>query len=371
MKKHLKVLLFILAAHFLTVCPSHAESELEGGFLTDIANRAMERKMSNEWISAPKIGVYYNGGYKYSSAKDAHGGPGFTTRLIRAYVSGTLLKHFDYRIQVELQGTFHMKDVYLEYTQLRPARIKMGQFKRPFGFENPMNPWDVGLADYSQFSKKMSGSSDHTAPEYKGSNGGRDLGLQVQGDFLPVTWGGEKHDLLHYKIGIFNGQGINTTDANNNKDVIGTIQIQPVKGLQLAVFAWNGSYTSDDGLKANKTRWAAGIKWEHKGWALRSEYAHHSGQTIEQLRTNYSGKSTAQAWYATAGAPVTPWFNIYAKWDCYTPNGQWTGRNDIFSLSPNFRLHKDLMFNIQWNYVNNHATGKHHHELWAMTWVRI
>ena len=255
MKKHLIIFATaLLAADALGATPLAHDDELEGGLLTSFANRALERAMKpqpadsvpmrrkfgsnlTDWVSAPKLGAYYTGGYKYSSEEGKHGGPGFSTRLIRAYVSGTLLKYVDYRIQMELQSTVHLKDAYIEYRQFQPARIKMGQFKRPFSYENPMNPWDVGLADYSQLTKKMSGFSDHTATEYNGSNGGRDLGLQVQGDFLPVKWGKTTHPLLHYQLGVFNGQGINTSDANSGKDLIGTVQLQPVKGLSLGVFS--------------------------------------------------------------------------------------------------------------------------------------
>lgn len=397
MKKHLIVLtVALLATGTLHAANLTHDDELEGGLLTSFANRAMERAMKpqpadsipmrkrfgrdlTDWVSAPKIGAYYTGGYKYSNEEGKHGGPGFTTRLIRAYVSGTLLKHVDYRLQMELQNTVHLKDAYIEYRQFRPARIKMGQFKRPFGFENPMNPWDVGLADYSQLTKKMMGFSDHTVVEYNGNNGGRDLGLQVQGDFLSVGRNGKTHPLFHYQAGVFNGQGINTTDANGAKDLIGTFQLQPVKDLYIGVFAWSGSYRSQ-GVTAYRRRWAAGLNWNHKGWLARTEYAHHRGLTLSDIQTLPAEERTyhnrfhhgeAQAWYALLGVPCTPWMNIVAKWDCYTPAGPWSDRNEILSLSPNFRLHKDLMFNLQWNFVNNHLTHRNHHELWAMAWVRI
>lgn len=397
MKKHLIVFAAtLLAAGTLSATPLAHDDELEGGLLTSFANRAMERAINRRqadttsmrrklgrtltgWVSAPKLGAYYTGGYKYSSEEGKHGGPGFTTRLIRAYVSGTLLKYVDYRVQLELQGNFHLKDAYVEYRQFQPARIKIGQFKRPFGFENPLNPWDVGLADYSQLTKKMSGFSDHTATEYGGSNGGRDLGLQVQGDFLSVKWGKQAHPLLHYQLGVFNGQGINSADANGAKDIIGTLQLQPVKDLYLGVFAWNGSYTGQ-GVTAYRRRWAAGLKWDHKGWLARAEYAHHRGLTLADTqaqspaRISFHDKThhgQAQAWYALVGVPCTPWLNVVAKWDCYAPAGGWKGRNEILSLAPNFRLHKDLMFTLQYNFVNSHSTARDHHELWCMAWVRI
>ncbi len=369
------------------IAVNHDKNEA-GGFLTEMANQAMVRAMRLEptkdtlnysrhekrWASAPVLGAYYNGGYKYSDEDGKHGGPGFCNRLLRVYVNGTVLRHFAYRMQLEFMGSPHLKDAFIEYQQFTEARLKVGQFKRPFGFENPMNPWDVGVADYSQLTKKMTGFSDHTAAEYNGSNGGRDLGVQLQGDLLPVKWGGERHALIHYQGGVFNGQGINTTDANGGKDLIGTVQLQPVKNLFLGVFAWKGSYCKD-GLTAEKRRWAAGVKYDYKDWSLRAEYAMHRGRTWSDLKALQDGTATtlgnrAQAMYVTFGAPITPWLKLYAKWDSYTADNNWNHRRDIYSLCPNLQPHRNLLLQLQWNIVRS-AQANAHHELWAMAYVRI
>ena len=64
---------------------------------------------------------------------------------MRFYVDGTILRDFAYRIQVQTNNDkFHMKDYFIEWRRYKALRIKMGQFKRAFGMENPMNPWDIG-----------------------------------------------------------------------------------------------------------------------------------------------------------------------------------------------------------------------------------
>lgn len=365
------------------------------GFLTELINRGIERSMQTaesesepmkfgrqltDWATAPKFGGYYVGSYKYSSARGADGGPGFDTRLIRTYVDGKVLRHFAYRIQMEMQKTVHLKDAFIEYQQIPEARIKFGQFKRPFGFENPMNPWDVGVGDFSQFTKKLSGFSDYTYPQFNGSNGGRDLGIQLQGDFWNVSWGGAKHAFIHYQGGVFNGQGINTKDANRGKDLIGTLQLQPIKGLFVGVFGWRGS-AKHEGIEAIKRRWAAGVKFDRKDWTVRAEYGHEGGSSIAQLKkldADRTGSFTdeelrrgnAQALYLTVGAPLTPWLKIYGKWDAFTED-TFKERQEIYSLCPNFQLHKHLQLQAQWNVVHDNASHITHHELWAMAYVRF
>ena len=58
--------------------------------------------------------------------------------------------------------------------------VAVGQFKRPFTYENPMNPIDQGFMGYSQPVSKLAGFSDRTGMH---ASNGRDIGLQFQGDF--------------------------------------------------------------------------------------------------------------------------------------------------------------------------------------------
>ena len=105
--------------------------------------------------------------------------------------------------------------------------MKIGQFKNPFTFENPMHPIDQGFMGYSQNVSKLAGFSRLVAGEH--ASNGRDIGLQFQGDFLKNANG---ENLLHYQIGVFNGQGTNTKDVDHNqKNVIGGVWVMPVSGM--------------------------------------------------------------------------------------------------------------------------------------------
>ena len=139
----------------------------------------------SDFVSKPKFGAYIIGGYKYSDQEGAHGGPGFNCRLIRMYVDGSIFDDFKYRIQFQANGTSpHVKDFYVEWAKYKEFSVKMGQFKRAFTFENPMNPWDVGVGDYSFLVQKMSGMGDRLG---EANMGGRDQGIQVQGDLIPMA----------------------------------------------------------------------------------------------------------------------------------------------------------------------------------------
>ena len=259
------------------------------GFITELVNNSLAdalqsaapasdakpqlgRKLT-DYASAPKFGGYFIGKYAYSDQAGAHGGAGFSQRLIRVYVDGTILTDFKYRIQAQVNNsTFHMKDYFVEWSHWKELAIKFGQYKRSFLFENPYNPWDVGAGDYSQISNQLAGISNKDGNV---GNGGRDQGLQVQGDLFPAKLDG--HRFIHYQLQVMNGQGINTGDANGHKDFIGSLQVQPVKDLYIGLFGWTGDYVTAAGAEVDRNRWAASVKYEHNDWTVRAEYAHAQG----------------------------------------------------------------------------------------------
>ena len=330
------------------------------------------------FASTPKFGGYIIGGYKYSDLEGAHGGPGFNCRLIRLYVDGSIFNDFKYRIQLQMNGQNpHVKDFYIEWAKDKEFSVKMGQFKRAFTFENPMNPWDVGVGDFSFLVQKMAGMGDRLG---EANMGGRDQGLQIQGDLFPIN--NDSYRLLHYQLGVYNGQGINLADANRAKDLIGTIQIQPIKGLKLGVFAWKGNWVkSESALLVDSTgsfaynetittelkreRISAGLNYDVNNWTVRAEWATAIAGEKEQ-------SGAADALYVTAGIPFTDWFKLYLKWDEFRAAGTADTSHDMYSACANIRLHKNLNFQLEYRRHNNKFLATPgFNELWFMTYIRF
>ena len=369
-----------------------SDEKLEEGFITHYLNSAIESAMANidakeskssvefgrkttAYASAPKFGGYFIGKYDYTDKEGSHTGNGFSQRPIRMYVDGTIFNDFAYRIQVQTNNSsFHMKDFFLEWKKYPEFKVKLGQYKRAFGLENPMNPWDVGVGDYSQLTKKLTGHSDFIGAE-SSSNGGRDQGIQVQGDLFPI--GKDAHRLIHYQLMLSNGQGINTADANSQKDITGTIHIQPVKGLFFGFYGWTGNYTSGT-VTVNRDRYLLFAKYESNDWSFRAEYAHSTGHKVSDYATDINGqeywKGTghADAWYATIGIPCNSWLKTWLKYDVYRDDATWGTTKSIYSICPNIQLHKNLMFQPQFNYVHDRNLAKNNYcELWLETYVRF
>lgn len=328
-------------------------------------------RMLSQYASTPRFGGYFIGKYAYSDQDGQHGGEGFSQRFIRLYVDGTILTDFKYRIQLQVNNASpHTKDFYVEWAHWQELQVKVGQFKRAFLFENPYNPWDVGFGDYSQVVRKLSGIGDRNGEP--AATGGRDQGVQLQGDLLPV--GADRHRLFHYQVQLMNGQGINASDKNRRKDLIGSLQVQPLKDLYLGIFGWSGNYVSD-GITVSRKRWAASVKYEHEGWSARAEYAHSTGHKISEYDAatgTFSGTGRADGWYATVGVPCTPWLKVYAKYDTYRDQGNHDSERTMYALIPNFQIHKNLLMQVQLNHVHDRtAADRDYNEVWAELYVRF
>lgn len=390
-----KLMSFIFFCLLLSPSVSFAntepDDEYKEGFLTSFLNRGLQKIMTKaetksetkdeplrygrnitKYISVPQFGGYVIGKYGYSSKGNVSTNS-FECRMVRIYVSGTILRDFKYRVQVELKNPA-MRDYTLEWVRFKEFQIKGGQFKRCFTYENPMNPWDLGLGNYSQVAQHMTALLKDD-PSGETAQNGRDIGLQIQGDLFPV--GKDRHRLIRYQAAVYNGNGQNKKDNNKQKDFIGNIQVQPIKDLYIGLFGWKGTYTGANGISDRRNRWALCGKFERKDWSVRAEYAHHTGRNANDFDTEtmtWKEGSTRKAdgWYIVVGAPVTSWLKIYCSYDVYRKDATWGTMKSIYNLCPNFQLHKNLMFQLQYNYVNDRtATDHNYHELWAQAYVRF
>jgi hypothetical protein len=325
----------------------------------------------------PKLSGYAIGQYQYSGQHEAESNT-FSVRMVRLSLDGRILGDFAYKLQGQINGNTstlgdspRLVDVYLEWQKLPFLKIKAGQFKRPFTFENPMNPIDQGFMGYSQNVSKLAGFSDRTGEH---ASNGRDIGLQLQGDVIKTASG---RYLLHYQVGVFNGQGINTKDVDNRKDVIGGIWVMPVSGLRIGAFGWNGSYArkGEDGVKSlGKHRYAISGEYVADDWTFRSEYIHSTGYGFTKVynqssdvrddAVNYSSGNKADGFYALAIAPVIKKrLHVKARYDMYRPQAEWGTSKTFYELGIDYVFVKNLQVNLEYAFVNDRSLQRHNYSM--------
>ena len=343
-------------------------------------------------LSDIKFSGYVMSQYQYSD-QDSKESNSFNIRMVRMALEGRLMKDFYWKVQLQVNGNTsdlgsspRMVDAFAEWQKYEAFKIKAGQFKRPFTFENPMHPITQGFMGYSQNVSKLAGFSDRTGEH---ASNGRDIGVQIQGDLIKNAAG---RNLLHYQVGVFNGQGTNHKDVDQRKDVIGGIWVSPVKGLRIGAFGWTGSSArkgtwdvtdanhnvvkNEDGSvktqkgvrSLSKNRYAFSAEYAANDWTVRSEYIHSQGYGFTKSLTsgketdcnvNYAAGDQADGFYALMIAPViSKKLNAKARYDLYRPRAEWGTSRTQYEIGANYWIGKSIMIGAEYARINDRSLAK-------------
>lgn len=342
--------------------------------------------LAQELVTKPKFSGYFIGNYT-ANFQDGNESNTFNLRILRLIVKGRILGDFEYTVQGQANGNTQnlgssprIVDINMEWQKYPFFKVKMGQFKRPFTFENPMHPIDIGFMSLGQNVTALSGFTDRSGEH---ASNGRDIGLQFQGDFVQDKTG---RYLFHYQVGVFNGQGINVADVDKKKDIIGGITYSPVKGVRLGLFGWEGSHArkgqwldqegrTHEGVNSLKQhRYAISAEYMNDDWQVRSEYIHNTGygfKTRFQKSENNSDPTVdwaqgnkADGVYALVIAPIIKHkLRAKARYDLYRPAGSWATAKTQYDMGLNYEFHRNLEIQTQYTLVNDRslADGKHNY----------
>ena len=304
-----------------------------------------------QWVKDIKLSGYGMVQYQASEKENAEENS-FNLRLVRFSAEARPHKDFYAKIQMQINGNtsegssaIRMVDMFGEWQKYQFLMVKAGQFKRPFTFENPMHPITQGFMSYSQNVSKLAGFSDRTGEQ---ASNGRDIGVQLQGDLLPNKAG---RALLHYQVGVFNGQGINVKDADNRKDIIGGFWVMPIDGLRIGAFGWTGSRSG-----VEKNRYALSAEYAKNDWTFRSEYIHSQGYGAD-----VSKGDKADGLYALGIVPVIKnKMHVKARYDVYRDEAKWGSSKTFYEVGADYVFTKNLQLNVEYARVNERATNSNY-----------
>jgi hypothetical protein len=161
------------------------------------------------------------GYHKHTAGEVATALVGFTGNLYRDYELG---KNLSYTLRFVAapaggSGPVNLLDATVGYSPVRNLApddwrldVSFGQQQLPFGLEAQTT---------DEFKPTIAGAQFVNALGL----GARQIGLIVRGDFLPqVDYGyNYRAPIIQYALGVVNGNGQNTTDDNDAKDVIGRL----------------------------------------------------------------------------------------------------------------------------------------------------
>ena len=326
------------------------------------------------WVKNIKFSGYAMLQYQGQDPEGNHSNS-FNLRLARFILDGKI-GDFDWRAQIQGtnatgpgQPTVQLVDLYAEWRKYPEFKIRAGQFKRAFTYENPTNPITQGWRGYADVINKLSAFGDRTGEK---SSGGRDIGIQLSGDLFPNANG---RRLFHYQIGVYNGEGVNQKDMDNRKDIIGGVWVMPIKGLRIGAFGWTGSRggmldpLTDQTRSIEKNRYALSVEYDLNEYTFRAEYIHSQGWGAKSPGNNvreiyYENGDKADGWYVFGIVPLIKGkLHAKARYQTYRNKKEWGSSVNQVECGLNYYFTKNLELHAEYSRVNDRTLAKHDYNL--------
>ncbi|MCD7974149.1 MAG: hypothetical protein LUG18_16040 [Candidatus Azobacteroides sp.] len=173
--------------------------------------------------------------YQYAEKEEVESK--FTAQRAIVIANGILTDQLDYLLMYDFGMNSMLHELWLRYKILPGLEITAGQQKVPLTLESIISPSLLECVRMSMITTNLVGIGKGTdVINAHKSNAGRDLGVQIGGQLFPSG----NHYLLDYRIGIFNGSGINVADNNNHKDFAAWFLLYPFKEWAIGGSAYIG-----------------------------------------------------------------------------------------------------------------------------------
>lgn len=274
-------------------------------------------------------------------------------RRARLDLRGDLTPYWSYQFQFDFAGSNgKLLDAVADFKPWDFLNISIGQTKIPLSYENQISDNKMEGNDRSQVVEALVARSN----DVNGNHNGRDIGVLAGGTFLKING----KNRIEYRVGVFNGEGINLSDSNNAKSTSGRIVGHLIKGLDVGASFYSGwdKFTIGKGFPAinqNRSRYGFELNYELKRFYFRGEYL--QGKDAEISR---------EGWYIQSGYYVIPGkVQALLKYDVYDPNKTKTGDissryivgatwqfNNYAKLALNYNFCEEESSNIRNNFAS-------------------
>ena len=148
-----------------------------------------------------------------------------------------------------------------------------------------------------------------------------------------------------------NGQGINKKDKNNQKDIVGSLLLHPIKGLSVGGSFVKGkghanalSEINPDiavGENYTRNRWSVGASLKSKPIDLRTEYL-----------AGKDGKVKSEGYYATLSAHALPKFDVVASFDYLDKNKDMDLKQNNYVIGVQYWFYPKCRLQAQYTYCD-------------------
>lgn len=280
---------------------------------------------------------------RYQALEQTGAIDGFDIRRARLDVKGTISPYWSYRVQFDLAGTPKLIDAYAELKLNDLFNFTIGQSLIPLSLENLTSSSKFEMIEFAQVVDALAARGK----DIIGNQNGHDLGIQVGGTILKL----KDRPVLDYRLGIYNGSGINTVDNNENKDYAARLIVHPVAGLDIGAALYNGTrfvpevktgtVVTTPSKNVNRDRYGFDLNYDLNNLAIRGEYIYGKDDQIGR-----------EGYYAQVGYYfLEKKLQLLAKYDFYDADkavaknaSTWIVLGANFNFNSNVRLQANYTF---------------------------
>ena len=309
------------------------------------AAEAQDANVLKALLSRIHINGYLQAGYEYKGAGDDTSSSFNIKRTVvwaRADITERWYFMFMYNFNAEVQ------ELYTDYriTKGKQLSVRLGQFKSSLSMENPIYPTQLELIDLcSQGVTYLAGIGGD--PLY-GVNYGRDLGIMLFGELFKGR--------VYYELAVMNGQGVNCTDGNSDKDILLKLEYRPItqlrfvasgqkgRGNAVATSIWNPGIEAGDDY--TRDRLTAGGEWKDSLLGLRGEAL-------------WGKDGSVKSWgaYLTARVTVRKNLDIIASADYFDRNTKMECDQTNLTAGIQYWYYKNCRVQLQYTRVLTQSDG--------------
>jgi len=283
MKKQLHSIIAAVAL-ILSASTVSAQNQ-ESAASSDTVKKERKSILENVKPSVPKVSGLIQTRYFYDSQETKPNS--FDIRRVRLSFAGEFGKFVDYRVQAEWESSPKILDAYVNFKPAKAFNIQIGQFKVAYSQEGLEGPASMYTVERPTAVNKLHAYSDVSGL----SANARDVGIRFWGKVGKK----EDYDVFTYKLGLYNGNGINIKDNDEYKNVALLLTYNPIKQLQLEAGQYVGHYTAkavpadsiaaghdinENAIKRNRT--SAGFTVNTGDLFIRSEYLYGKTDDVDQ-----------------------------------------------------------------------------------------
>ncbi len=266
-------------------------------------------------LSRVKISGYAQAGYYANLVEDGDNTNSFDTKRVQIKATADITPQFFAALMYNFKSS-SLQEYYLEYRPDKAFNVRLGQSKIQLSIENPSSPATLEGTNLAQGVSWLVGSDPLI-----GNSSGRDFGLLVYGSLF------KNH--LKYYAEVVNGGKINTSDQNNQKNIIAKLDYYPVKNFHIAVSGQKGygyavatSSINPDvalGETYRQDRYTAGFEWFSKKEP--NDYFRHRSATVRgEILGGRDKHVDSFGGYVSTAIPVSKGLDVIAIADYFNYN---------------------------------------------------